>query len=309
MQFPPAPALLAHLAHLADLAPPQPKGDVRKESRTVELIDFINQLLQNSNFAVQRDFNMQSYMIIPLARNVGMVEWVEQTITLKKIIEELWRRKRERLEISMVRKDFLNDGNFPHDRIPPDTWKQLKEKPGYLQNHYFENFYNPDEWIAATHNYIKSMAIWSLFTYYIGLGDRHCDNIMMKLSDGSIFHVDFDCIFDKGRYLPVAERVSLRLTKNLISALGAFKTKGLFQYYMTELAKFFAKYKQNIIGHLDPFYYDQLQESNTNQNTDRAFQNIRDNISFQGYESIVLGVEHIIERNMDDHLLGDMYYG
>lgn len=110
-------------------------------------------------------------------------------------------------------------------------------------------------------NYIKSMAIWSLIGYYIGLGDRHCDNILIHQDSGKIFHIDYDCIFEKGKKLPIPERLSFRLTKNVEAALGSFKAHGLFRYYMIELSKFFSKNCENIIGALDSFVHDPLLEN------------------------------------------------
>ena len=50
------------------------------------------------------------------------------------------------------------------------------------------------------------MAIWSLFCYIIGLGDRHCDNILIN-EEGTIIHIDFEAIFEKAKLLRVPERV------------------------------------------------------------------------------------------------------
>ena len=76
------------------------------------------------------------------------------------------------------------------------------------------------------------MAIWSAFCYIMGLGDRHCGNILIKLDKGAIIHVDFDCIFDKGKNLPTPEIVPIRLTRNFEDAMGSFKSFGLFKYYL-----------------------------------------------------------------------------
>ncbi len=81
-------------------------------------------------------------------------------------------------------------------------------------------------------------------------------------STGTAFNIDFDCIFEKGKYLPVPERVSFRITKNLESAMGSFRALGLYAHYMSELAKFFAKNKENILGALDSFLKDPLVERN-----------------------------------------------
>lgn len=62
------------------------KTDVRKESRTIDIINLMNGILQNNTFAQQRAFGLDSYSIVPLSSQVSLVEWVPNTKTLKKII-------------------------------------------------------------------------------------------------------------------------------------------------------------------------------------------------------------------------------
>ena len=48
-----------------------------------------------------------------------------------------------------------------------------------LEQYFFEEFVTGSKWVNSTLNYIKTTAIWSLFGYIIGLGDRHSDNILL----------------------------------------------------------------------------------------------------------------------------------
>lgn len=48
------------------------------------------------------------------------------------------------------------------------------------------------------------MSVRALNGQVIGLGDRHQDNILVQCN-GSVSHVDFDCIFEKGTILKVPE--------------------------------------------------------------------------------------------------------
>ena len=52
--------------------------------------------------------------------------------------------------------------------------------------------------------HILSLVLSILTRQVIGLGDRHQDNILVQ-QDGSVSHIDFDCIFEKGTVLPVPE--------------------------------------------------------------------------------------------------------
>lgn len=75
-------------------------------------------------------------------------------------------------------------------------------------------------WRQVIRNYSLSMAVMSVIGYIIGLGDRHLDNVLVKLASGEIVHIDYNVCFEKGKTLRVPEKVPFRMTPNLEEALG-----------------------------------------------------------------------------------------
>lgn len=65
--------------------------------------------------------------------------------------------------------------------------------------------------------------------YILGVGDRHGENILFDVNTGGVMHVDFDCLFDKGKDLEMPELVPFRMTHNLVDALGVFGCEGVFR--------------------------------------------------------------------------------
>ena len=55
------------------------------------------------------------------------------------------------------------------------------------------------------------------FEHVLGLGDRHCDNLLLK-PDGTIFHIDFGCCF--GRDYGVAWDAPFTLTEQMMDVLS-----------------------------------------------------------------------------------------
>jgi phosphatidylinositol kinase/protein kinase (PI-3 family) len=58
-------------------------------------------------------------------------------------------------------------------------------------NYFIDSFTDPQTFYQNKLNFIKTTAIWSISGYLIGLGDRHCDNIMINVIEGNFLHIDF----------------------------------------------------------------------------------------------------------------------
>lgn len=81
----------------------------------------------------------------------------------------------------------------------------------YLQIH------NPEKKIGdILENYMKSLAFWTIFTYLLGVGDRHLDNIMLT-SGGILFHIDYSYVFgyETKPYVPL-----IRIDNSMIEGMG-----------------------------------------------------------------------------------------
>ena len=70
-----------------------------------------------------------------------------------------------------------------------------KYKPTVLYEWFLRTFQEPNSWYNARSNYVKTAAVMSVCGYVLGLGDRHCENILMASSNGDCIHVDFNCLF------------------------------------------------------------------------------------------------------------------
>ena len=66
--------------------------------------------------------------------------------------------------------------------------------------------------------FVRSTAVMSMMGYIIGLGDRHLENINVDTTTGETFHVDLNCLFNKGEELPIPESIPFRLTSNMVSS-------------------------------------------------------------------------------------------
>jgi phosphatidylinositol kinase/protein kinase (PI-3 family) len=65
---------------------PSENTDVRKESRVIDMIDYLDNILQNDESTESLGLSMKSYSIVSLTRTINLVEWVDKSSTLKTII-------------------------------------------------------------------------------------------------------------------------------------------------------------------------------------------------------------------------------
>lgn len=107
--------------------------------------------------------------------------------------------------------------------------KLLPKYPPVFYDWFMAQFPDPSDWYRARQRYTRTAAVMSMVGYVIGLGDRHCENIMFDHTTGDTVHVDFNCLFNKGENFSTPERVPFRLTGNMVHAMGVTGCEGTFR--------------------------------------------------------------------------------
>ena len=96
--------------------------------------------------------------------------------------------------------------------------------------------------------------------FIVGLGDRHCENILIDTKNGEAIHVDFDCLFGKGLTLEIPERVPFRLTPNIIDGFGITGIEGSFRQCCEITLDVLRNNSETLMSVLDTFIHDPLLE-------------------------------------------------
>jgi ataxia telangiectasia mutated family protein len=138
-----------------------------------------------------------------------------------------------------------------HSRYYPGQWsslvcrEQLRKAPkkeklqafnAICLNHspvfrYFfvERFgHTPELWHEARMRYTRSVAVNSIVGHILGIGDRHCSNILIHEGTGEVVHIDFGIVFEQGKLLNTPELVPFRLTQNTVDGFGPVGLDGTF---------------------------------------------------------------------------------
>lgn len=54
--------------------------------------------------ACTRNLRMRTYAIVPLSRNTGLIEWINNTTTLKAVVSEYWKKQNVKGEMQDIKK-------------------------------------------------------------------------------------------------------------------------------------------------------------------------------------------------------------
>ncbi|KAL1301669.1 hypothetical protein AAFC00_005888 [Neodothiora populina] len=300
----------------------KPKDDLRKDQRLMEFNTMINRALKRDAETSKRRLYIKTYGVTPLSEESGTIEWVEGIKPLRDILLKLYQRKgiqpnynQLRVLLSDASKDPANVGIFKEQILPIF--------PPVLYEWFAEMFPEPETWFTARIRYARSAAVMSMVGHVLGLGDRHGENILLQEGTGGVFHVDFNCLFDKGLTFEKPEVVPFRLTHNMVDAMGAYGYEGPFRKAAELTLGLLRQHQDTLMNILETFVYDPTtdfvgRKKRTIPGVPDTPQEVLDSVSgkLRGFlkgESVPLSVEgHVdalITQAVDPWNLCQMYIG
>ncbi|CAE6426128.1 unnamed protein product [Rhizoctonia solani] len=238
--------------------------DLRQDERAMQLFGLVNTLLSQDPDSFKRALHIQRYPIVPLAPNVGLMGWVQQTETLHVLIRDY--RETRRILLNIEYRLML--------QMAPDyeslTLIQKVEVFEYaLDNTTGQDLYrilwlksvNSEEWLERRTTYTRSLAVTSMVGYILGLGDRHPSNLLIHRITGKIVHVDFgDCFEVAMNREKYPEKVPFRLTRMLTKAMEVSGIKGQGSYRNTCVItmEVLRGNRESLLAVLEAFVWDPL---------------------------------------------------
>ncbi|KAF2466182.1 uncharacterized protein BDR25DRAFT_345757 [Lindgomyces ingoldianus] len=233
--------------------------DLRQDAIMEQVFDQVSRLLKNHTATRIRNLGIRTYKVLPLSTRSGLMEFVPNTMPLhsyvmpahEKYYPSDWRSEQCRKEIGKCQNDSLNT------RVK--IWQRAADNfHPVLRYFLLERFEDPDEWFERRLAYTRSTAAISILGHVLGLGDRHCHNILLDEKSGEVVHIDLGVSFEAGRVLPVPEVVPFRLTRDLVDAMGYTKTEGVFRRCCEFTMDTLREERESIMTLLNVLRYDPL---------------------------------------------------
>lgn len=224
-----------------------------------QVFDQVSRLLKNHTATRLRNLGIRTYKVLPLSTRSGLMEFVQNTVPLHQWVMPAheryypndWKPDKCRKEINNYQSESLNT------RVK--IWQKIADNfHPVLRYFLLERFEDPDEWFERRLAYTRSTAAISILGHVLGLGDRHCHNILLDEKSGEVVHIDLGVSFEAGRVLPVPEVVPFRLTRDLVDAMGYTKTEGVFRRCCEFTMDTLREERESIMTLLNVLRYDPL---------------------------------------------------
>ncbi|KAH9844382.1 uncharacterized protein C8Q71DRAFT_696515 [Rhodofomes roseus] len=240
----------------------KPKDDLRKDARLMDFNMIINKLLKANSESRRRQLYVRTYGVVTLNEECGFIQWVPNTAPIRPILNGYYDRLGVKGWTSEMGAVFAHIKNTSTDKEAAAKFEEhiLTKFPPMFHNWFLEQFPEPTAWLSARLAYSRTAAVMSMVGFIIGLGDRHSENILLDTTTGSVVHVDFNCLFEKGKQLETPERVPFRLTQNIVDGFGITGVEGVFRIACEVTMQLLRDNKDTLMSVLDAFIHDPLVE-------------------------------------------------
>ncbi|XP_044149983.1 DNA-dependent protein kinase catalytic subunit isoform X2 [Bufo gargarizans] len=248
--------------------------DLRQDQRIEQLFDIMNIILSQDAACKQRYMQVKTYQVIPMTTRIGMIEWLENTCTLKEFISSTLTESE--------RKDF-NGKHSPDKHYK--AWLDKKDQIGNPQQHidayskvgrdstissfrerealvpgdllrraFVKMSATPEAFLALRSHFVRTHALLCISHWILGIGDRHLSNFMVNMETGGMIGIDFGHAFGTAtQFLPVPELMPFRLTRQIINLMLPLKETGLFDSVMVHALRAYRTNPDLLISTMDVF--------------------------------------------------------
>lgn len=137
--------------------------------------------------------------------------------------------------------------------------KQQQLIPWHLLRTGLENLcLTSQAFITIKNQFVKSIAVFSIASYLIGIGDRHLENFLVDITDGEVLGIDFGIAFGSGVDLTTPELMPFRLTQQIEGVIAPHPLEGAYKQTMVHTLRALRKHKSLILDTCDIFVKEPL---------------------------------------------------
>ncbi|KAK6458178.1 phosphatidylinositol kinase [Scheffersomyces xylosifermentans] len=231
--------------------------DLRQDSIMEQVFEKVNEIFSKDKETTKRNLRIRTYKAVPLGPQSGIIEFVRDSVALIDIIKP-YHVKYDKLKLEKARemmKECQAGEKIERQRV---FQKVIAKIDPVLQHFFFDTFLTPDVWFDSRIAYTRGIATTSIVGHILGLGDRHCNNILLDKCTGEPIHIDLGVAFDQGKRLPIPETVPFRLTRDIVDGFGSTGVEGVFKKSCEHTFRVLRSNKDHILSILEVLRWDPL---------------------------------------------------
>ncbi|EDQ85084.1 uncharacterized protein MONBRDRAFT_34416 [Monosiga brevicollis MX1] len=240
--------------------------DTRQDATMQQVFCQLNSWLARDVECRRRLLHVRTYNVVPLGRRVGVLEWVQNTVTFGDCLVNSNNalHKRHGLPTDWDSRRCREHMHEDHHRDTNSRLKALQEVFEHFhpvfRRFFTEKFADAYTWYDAQTRYTRSVAVASIVGYILGLGDRHPNNLLMDSTTAELVLIDLGIAFEGGLLLPIPERVPFRLTRDVIDGMGIAGTEGTFRACCELALGMLRKNEESVMSVLQVLLFDPLSD-------------------------------------------------
>ncbi|XP_070708776.1 DNA-dependent protein kinase catalytic subunit [Pempheris klunzingeri] len=248
--------------------------DLRQDQRIEQLFAVMNILLSHDAACARKGLQLRTYQVIPITTRIGVIEWMENTCTLKEFLcgtmteQEELRARRCGDDYNKWLSTFASNPNVPSVELYSPAYKKAKRAetvnnflkvlqhvPGDLLKRAFLKMCNsPEAFLSLRSHFISSHALLCVSHWILGIGDRHLSNFMINMETGGMIGIDFGHAFGSAtQFLAVPELMPFRLTQQFVNLMQPLKESGLIQSVMVHSLRAYRAEPDLLLNTMDVF--------------------------------------------------------
>ncbi|XP_008051625.2 DNA-dependent protein kinase catalytic subunit [Carlito syrichta] len=249
--------------------------DLRQDQRIEQLFEVMNVILSRDAACSQRDLRLRTYRVVPMTSRLGLIEWIENTTTLKDLLLSTMSQeervaynsdskapRREYQEWLAKMSGVYNAGAYAvmyekasrtetvtslrkmESRVPADLLKQA----------FVRMSTGPEAFLALRSHFASSHALICVSHWILGIGDRHLNNFLVTTETGGMIGIDFGHAFGSAtQLLPIPELMPFRLTRQFLNLMLPLKEAGLIYSVMVHALRAFRAEPDLLTSTMDVF--------------------------------------------------------
>ncbi|KAF4089760.1 hypothetical protein AMELA_G00069750 [Ameiurus melas] len=246
--------------------------DLRQDQRIEQLFGVMNIILHQDPACSQRSLTLRTYQVVPITSRIGLIEWMENTCTLKDFLASKTTTKEQR-NITLPHEIYDTwlskvGGKIDGIRRYAETYKKANRTDtvnnfkrieqsvpeDLLRRAFVKMSTTPEAFLSLRSHFASSHALLCISHWLLGIGDRHLSNFMINTETGGMIGIDFGHAFGSAtQFLPVPELIPFRLTRQFVSLMKPMAESGLIRSVMVHSLRAFRDDPDLLLNTMDVF--------------------------------------------------------